>query len=568
MTKRPGTRAVALALTLALAATGAAYAQQNRFDYDEDAVRALRYAAWEAGTLFGSAASPYGLADLGLTAARIQAFAAGQGLSDEALAALGAVLGILRPEAEAGSDGFLARLGAGAALEAYPRLYDSGDPGTPWSWAERLPLLSIPIELGARRAEGAIDPGAPAPTGALYARIIVDLREDHNALDGTVTPANVSNWIESADYIDYTFPHEAFIAGEYGALSASFGRDRLRWGPGSALTLSEEPDYYDYLDAALTTRRFSYRYAWISIDPSLRPSELDALDGGAFESVKNLFLHRLEFLPFDRVAVAIVEGLMLGGVEPDLAYANPFLILHNRFPWNTTAYDGIGGNDFVPAATVVALELRVNPWRYAEVYGTLAMNQLQSSYEIERYGAAAIPNAYAWQAGFEAAYPLFGGWLRAGFEYVYTNPWMYIRENRFNSFTWRRRLTSNIGGADQLADAYLGYRYGPDAMAWSGSLGWDSPGRLRGKASLEYALKGEQGLDTAYATGQAAAALKTPTGTPERIASVGLEAYWKPRPWLELGCGLVWTSVGDYGHAVGARAAALDARVSIVVSYR
>ena len=58
MTKRPGTRAVALALTLALAATGAAYAQQNRFDYDEDAVRALRYAAWEAVPCSGAPPRP------------------------------------------------------------------------------------------------------------------------------------------------------------------------------------------------------------------------------------------------------------------------------------------------------------------------------------------------------------------------------------------------------------------------------------------------------------------------------------------------------------------------------
>ena len=563
MTTGNGARAAALAAALALAAAGAAYAQQNRFDYDDDAVRALRYAAWEAGTLFGSAAAPYGLADLRLTAARVESYADDHALSEEAQAALDAVLGILRPDAETDSDAFLARIGAGAALEAYPRLYDSGDPGTPWSWAERLPLVSLPIELGALRARG-----ATAPTGALYARTIVDLREDHNAIEGRVDPANASNWPESLDYIDYTFPHEAFVAGEYGALAASFGRDRLRWGPGSAIALSDEPDYYDYLDAALTTRRFSYRYAWISIDPSLRSTELDALDGRAFESVKNLFLHRLELLPVDRVAVAITEGLMLGGVEPDLAYANPFLILHNRFPWNTTYYDGLDGNDFVPAATLVSVELRVNPWRYAELYGTLAMNQLQSAYEIERYGADAIPNAYAWNAGLEAAYPLAGGWLRAGFEYVYTNPWMYIRENRLNSFTWRRRLTSNISGADQLADAYIGYRYGPDAMAWSGTIGWDSPGRLRGKARLEYALKGEQDMDTAYATGQEAASLRTPTGTPERITSIGLEAAWKVRPWLELGCGLVWTSVGDYGHAAGASASALDARASISVSYR
>ncbi|GAB1455633.1 hypothetical protein MASR2M48_09400 [Spirochaetota bacterium] len=184
-------------------------------------------------------------------------------------------------------------------------------------------------------------------------------------------------------------------------------------------------------------------------------------------AAKNLFLHRFEALLGGRVALALVEGLMVGGVEPDLAYANPFLILHNRFAWNATSFES--------AASVLGLELRFNPWRYMELYGSFAMNQLQTSYERERYAgdAEAIPNAYAWLAGGEGAYPFMGGWIRASLEYVFTNPWMYIRENRFTSFTWRRRLTSNVAGADQLCDSFIGYRYGPDARSvlWRSGLG-------------------------------------------------------------------------------------------------
>jgi hypothetical protein len=564
----------------------ALHAQANRFDTDDDAVRSLRYAAWEAGTLFGSTAAPYSRADLDLVRQRIESgrvasrsdrpSASQSGsrlggwfngqfsgrLSPEALAALRASAALSAnsagPWRGVDSVGLGASIQADTKLEAYPRLFDDGNVPTPWGWSDRAPLVSIPMELYA--------------LDVFYGRAALELREEHNAIERVVDPVNASNWFESLDYIDYTFPFEAFIGAEYGPLSVSFGRDKLRWGPGATgtLVLSDAPDFYDYIDAGATGDWFSYRFARISIDPSLRSTELEALGAGAqFESAKNLFLHRYEFLLFDRIALGLVEGLMVGGIEPDLAYANPFLVLHNRFAWNATFTDGLAGNEFFTAASILGAELRVNPWRYMELYGSFAMNQFQTQYELDRYAGAAdaMPNAFAWQAGGEAAYPLLGGWIRAAVEYVYTNPWMYIRENRFNSFTWRRRLASNVVGSDQLTDAFLGYHYGPDAKVFYAAAGWDAPGKLSFMASLEYAERGEQNLYTPYDEGDDAVGLVTPTGIAELSTILALEASWSPLPGLSLYGSLASSSILNASHSSGAKAVSVDNLIGIAVSF-
>jgi len=553
------TRTVAAVLALAWSVAGAVSAvsaQGNRFDYDDDAVRGLRYAAWEAGSLLGSAATPYSVADMRLAHARASAGRYSGSSSPEALSALKKIM--LRIEEPAVLDALEmgASIRAVPGLEAYPRLYDDGGLPSPWSWSDRTALLALPVEFRA--------------FDVVYARGVVELREEHNAIERAVEPANWSNWIESGDFIDYAFPFESFVAVEYGPLSLSLGRDKLRWGAGATgtLVLSDEADYCDYIDAGLTGERFSYRFTRLSIDPAVTASELEDLPD-SFISAKNLFLHRFEFLVGGRLALALVEGLMVGGVEPDLAYANPFLVLHNRWAWNATGYDGLPDNNLVSASSVLGLELRVNPWRYMELYGSFAMNQFQTSYELDRFAGAAdaIPNAYAWQAGGDAAFPFLGGWLRATVEYVFTNPWMYVRENRLNSFSWRRVLPTNVAGGKTIEDAPLGYRYGPDARVVFAAAGWDAPGLFSFMASAEYARRGEQTILSSYAEGPDALALSTPSGTPEDTTSLGLEVSWNPRAGISLYGAVSLQMVENAGHVVGASASALDALLGFSVSF-
>lgn len=534
----------------------------GRFEYDEAAIRALRYAAWEAGTVLGSAAAPYSLADVRLALERAELAFAGTAGSVEALSGLAALRELVRPQ----QPGFgqeakklEADIGAELAVEAYPRLWNDGELETPWSWSRRAALVRLPLSLSA--------------LGVLQARTVVELREDHNAVELNVVPTNWSNWIESGDYIDYAFPFESFVAFEYGPLSLSLGRDKLRWGPGitGTLVLSDRPDHYDYVDAALTGDWLAYRFAHIAIDPSVTAAER-ALLPETYVSKKSYILHRFEFLLAGRVALALTEGLMVGGMEQDLSLYNPFLVLHNLWAWNRSLTDGLGTNNMKSAASILGAELRFNPWRYMELYGAFAMNQLQTAYELSRFGddAVGIPNAYAWQAGIDAAYPLYGGWIRASAEYVFTNPWMYLRENILNSFVWRRVLPTNVAapGTTNLTSAPVGYAYGPDARVFFCALGWDSPARLSFSASVEYAERGEQSILSAYREGPEAVALTTPTGVAERTTSLGLELAWNPRAGISLYGAVLYRAVDNAAHVAGQKASAMDALVGISVSFR
>jgi hypothetical protein len=559
-------------LLLAVLVTYSGISQENRIGFEEDIVRTLRYAAWEAGTVFGTAAAPYSRADLALVATRIRDAAAFTTLSRPALA----VLELIPPQAlRVLSDGVgltdqVSRLvwpvslqaAAELSLEAYPGslAINPNDANSafesigsrPWGWADRLPALRIPIEATA--------------FDFLYARVVLELKEEHNAIDRTAEPLDWSNWPESIDYIDYMFPFESFVALEHGPLSLSWGRDRLRWGPGSTgtLVLSDAPHYYDYLDAGLTGQTFAYRFAWISLEPKLLAGEnlYWQAERKAWSqthvAAKNLFLHRFEGLFFGRLALALTEGLMVGGIAPDLAFANPFLILHNRWTWNAAP--------FMAAASILGLEARLNPWRYLELYGSFAMNQYQTPYELSRFpdSADVMPNAYAWQLGLDGAYPLLGGWLTGTLEYVHTNPWMYIRENRLNSFSWRRYQASNVRGDKSIyIDTPIGYRHGPDARVLYLAFGWDNPGRLTLRADFEYRIAGEHSILTPYDQGQDAVALATPTGTPEYWTVAGLEAGWVAKPWLRIHAAVVYCHVRNAGHAEGILAEGLEGRLGL-----
>jgi hypothetical protein len=530
------------------------WSQKARFYYDEDEVRALRYAAWEAGTLFSTAATPYTRADIDIMLDRVAQSA--ETLSTQAQAALAAMHASFRQERYSLGMGLELGASALASLAWYPRAVFSGDPASSYGWNERPPLLEIPLSLSAL--------GLFELSGSL------ELREDHNAINFDVSPANLSTLIEDPDYIDYTFPFRALAGFEYGPASASLGRDVLRWGPGVSGTLlvSDEPDFYDFLQYGLTSPVFGYKFLWIGLDYSLDNSTegfedpLGPLDVVAWQ--KNLFVHRYELLFFDRLALGIVEALMVGGVAPDIAYLNPLLILHNRYAWNSDI------TDLTTASSALGFELRLNPWRYMELYGSFVMNQFQTAYELSAYPSSdAIPNAYGWLGGIDAAIPLRKGWLRAGAEYVYTNPWLYVRENKFNSYFWKRPLTSNVSvdGKTQWASASLGYPYGPDARVLYLHAGWDIPGFIRSELSYEYAERGEQTLFSEYDVGEDAATRKTPSGTAERSSIISAGIEWRVKDGLSVQGGLRWGLVANAQHVEGSSSAYLDFSLGLTLEY-
>jgi hypothetical protein len=269
---------------------------------------------------------------------------------------------------------------------------------------------------------------------------------------------------------------------------------------------------------------------------------------------RNMFVHRIDFSLFNRVSIGISEGILIGGVQPDLVYFNPFMIFHDLYHWGH-------------ASTIASLEVSGNPWKYLELYGQMAFNQIQSPYEVIRYGAAAAdtPNASAFLGGIRARIPVWQGYVDAGVEGVDVSPWMYIRENRLISYEWWRWTNSNVAGSPEWVSAPLGYSTGPDALVFSAWAGYEVPSLFSVGLDFRRTAKGEQTLATVYSEDPAAVALTTPTGTPQYTNVLHLAASGDVLPFLRLAGDFYWISIDNLGYAQGVSATDFQAQVSVTL---
>ena len=123
------------------------------------------------------------------------------------------------------------------------------------------------------------------------------------------------------DFVDTdgSFPFRAF-----GALGGDFwnfriGRDKLSLGSmgDDNLVVSSTPEWYDYARLACFFQDFEYTGYLIQLDPS-----------------RNLYMHRVDFLFFDRLSVGLTEGMLVGEDSPELRFFNPFMIFHGYEAWH------------------------------------------------------------------------------------------------------------------------------------------------------------------------------------------------------------------------------------------
>jgi hypothetical protein len=546
MTPRAPTRAVFLVCTFTfLCAAGFAGNLRRILPYDSPLVSLIRSLYLEQGKEPLSSAGPYSLDEVSLMLERIDP----QTLSAPGRRAYEAIAAAVREAAPsaAGERGnpisFAWR--PSVAFEGY--LHTNQIPAeTKWEYGynERQPLLSVPIEVSVGQGFfGAVD---------------ADLVERHDALNASLVPLNPTNWYEDAAYVDMQFPYRAFVAVGGPSWSLSLGRDRFSWGLGETGTLivSDSPDYYDFARLTGYWRRFKYSGLWVGLasqyDPYSAPPVNDIVT--YTNNPRNFLLHRIDVALLDRLSVAVMEGILVGGIPLDLAYFNPLMIFHNMFRWHD-------------ASSILALEAAFNPWRYMELYGELVLNEFSTPFEQQRYPADAIPNAFGCLGGIRARIPIGAGYLDAGGELVYVNPWMYLRENDLTSYGWYRYQWSDVPGTTQWVSACLGYGEGPDSMVAAGWVGYEVSGAYSLGLDFRMSGKGENTLETDWRKGIDAVALVAPTGIPETRAVLHARASITPVEWLTVGCHLYGVSTWNLGHIAGApRSDDLQAVLSVRAS--
>ncbi|HUX22905.1 MAG TPA: hypothetical protein VMW69_16835, partial [Spirochaetia bacterium] len=330
-----------------------------------------------------------------------------------------------------------------------------------------------------------------------------------------------------------------------------FGRDNLSWGDGSFgnLTLSNNSLYYDFL--RFTTFWNAWKFTSIVIDlPPYYPGQTtlllpSATPGENNQSLsKTLLAHRLEFRILDRATLSLDEMLMIGGKNLTIGEYNPLAIFHNWFIWEV-------------AKAFASAGLTVSPYRWFNLFGQFAVDQIQTPLKKELYNTQSIPSAYGYLAGARALYPLLDGYLHLEGQFTRTDPWIYIAgsaggtpEPWLNYYS-RQRVISNVLQAAGFLENPIGWWDGPDSQAIDASLGYTSPGHYGVSVEVNFVQHGVNTMDSTYQLGSAAVLLTTPGTNPINTVTLHLHGDYSPLSYLTIGADAYYVTVTNVAHVVG-----------------
>lgn len=507
--------ALALAVFLAAFALGA---QNDQKTYPESSYiyHALTSLYLEAGLSEPSTTLPFSAAEVLHHLDRIDP----RTLSAAGKRSYNYILRTLKaPKLYSESDSFAFDGALQANAEAYVQS-NRGEVDWEYGYRQRRPMIDLPLEIWA--------------LDFFYALLEPSFRQDPFVAED---PGTVTNILTETSQIDAYFPFRSLLSVGGDHWNVQFGRDILSWGNGRTgnLMLADNADFYDYLLFSTYWKYFKFITTYISLESWDEPALTEVQ-----ELYKAFLAHRIEIRLGDRVNFAVTESMMLSGKYPELRYANPFMVYHN---WMINdLYGNINVN----------LEVEVNPYRWLSVYGQWCGDQIQAAYERRRYvGTADLPSAYGYLLGADFRYPLGLGYLSANFEWVLTDPWLYLIAGQ-PDYVLRRRVRSNFLGGAYLIEKPLGYVLGPDSMVFFLGLGYQVYGGFKLAADLTYVQQGEITIQTPFRTGPEAVALTTPTGIPEHKLVWHLQGELELWKYVTLGTHLYGIQLWNYGHHPGA----------------
>jgi hypothetical protein len=260
------------------------------------------------------------------------------------------------------------------------------------------------------------------------------------------------------------------------------------------------------------------------------------------EPTKYLYLHRIGVNVFNRLSFSMVEGVMVNAPF-EIRFLNPLMIFHGLTSWETynvpNGYnDQFGGGSGERVGSFLGMLFDGRFWKYGRLYGMVAMNQLEVP--GERSPTSTVPDAFAFQAGYESFLPVSSGYVHFGLEGVYTFPYMYVMESVNWSYVRESKEVSN-----PLHREWTGTPFGPDSIAGTLWAAYRPSAPWSVALSFLMAVQGERSstdiFDRPYSnnrryfpTTHEETLLTTPTGTPTYTYVISAEGKWSPLNWLRL----------------------------------
>lgn len=379
------------------------------------------------------------------------------------------------------------------------------------AFKETKPLVSLPLELCF----------TPNVTG--YA----DLSAGEGVWASKLQD-NFTNIPNNASYVDINMPKTAYLSVGNEFCTAVIGRGALGIGRtfSGSMILSDSADRLDYASLSLFSPGVRF---------SMMPVEL-APDRFAY-------YHTLSFRPLKFLSITFSEASLVNSTL-DLRYLNPFMIFHSYAGWRDSAAYGKGDETTSSVGSQLGLEMSLVPFRGMTVYGQVVMNQFQTQYERENFGAEAakIPDSLGGTLGVKLSIPFASGFITGTLEGVYANPWMYILDNKAISWYWSRfELVAPSSYTDKAVSGWLGSPYGPDTIAGVLNVRYEDPESFSLGLTYRFICKGinseafmafQEGTtgtsaDYYYPQNLAQSSATTPYGAARFQNLLLLEASWR-----------------------------------------
>ena len=444
---------------------------------------------------------------------------------------------------------FDADISGSSALELY--LHTSDDESQ-WiyGYGDRLPILTLTLETWFNEGFYAV-----MEPDLMESRFLIDHKDSNGEYIG-----NYSNIPTSFAELNYHFPDRGIFSFGGENWNIQVGRDQLQFGNGESgnIHLSSCPDYYDYLKIKGFADNFAFTWSYLNLENWKEQIEDPVGTFTDVEFQRFIVDHALEARFFDLLTVFVNESALFYGESTELQFINPLIVYHNLFRNNFN--DGTGAN------ICMTLGFNVVPYKGITLYGEYLLDEIQTWLEYAEYdaAAAATPNADAHMLGVKASWPLGPGYIKGFFEYVYTSPWCYLLDPAGGAMVWTHLETTDVLNTQADVKLPIGYKYGPDIIAFSGSVGYIWPAVFNAELSADYILKGENDLDTAYQATVAAALLTTPVGTPMKTLVIGLSAYYDIFSFMSAGLNLDYVDIRNYEHQQDLVFSDFQAAVSII----
>ncbi len=287
------------------------------------------------------------------------------------------------------------------------------------------------------------------------------------------------------------FPYKAnasfgndFISFKFGRMPHSLGR-----GITGNLMIGDNFRYQEVTTLSFFNRYFTYNISITSFDNEIPTSNTQyELSKAKFSDPRNFrVLHQFDIDILDKIRITIDLATMFHSASIlDLRFFYPFMFNHNYGNYTNE----LEKESFDEANNSIGFSLEAALGGGFSLYGYFLLDQAQTIDEK----ATSVPISYGFQVNLQHSVTADIGSFNSYFEFVYTNPYLYLNGKKDSDGILDSNLDYIAGYSAEFLDeiGYSGYVFGPDSIVAAAGTSYSSPNKVwKITADLLYRIKGQ-----------------------------------------------------------------------------